>query len=208
MPAAFSLTTDVNPSADAPPVKVEVIAPGGDVLYSTSAKRGEQLFIDGKAWPTVPTKSAAARRTRRGLLYVTHLTWYKGDARQGARAAATAAKADASMPEGHAVMLATMVEDRLGTKVADAKAIPDRHSLAAHGIRRVMLERAGSPARIRANGFVRMAWIDEIDGSANTLGPIRPPTKTREEVPMVIQLHGFNPPNPPYWRWWGVDSRH
>ena len=50
MPAAFSLKTDVNSQrADAPPVKVEVIAPGGKVLYSSTAKRGEQLFIDRRA---------------------------------------------------------------------------------------------------------------------------------------------------------------
>jgi len=73
----------------------------------------------------------------------------------------------------------------------------------------LMLERAGSPARIRASGFVRMAWIDETDGSTQYARAYLPthydPAK---KWPMVIQLHGFNPPNPPYWRWWGVDSRH
>ncbi|MES1263463.1 MAG: hypothetical protein ABUL69_03850, partial [Peristeroidobacter soli] len=52
MPAAFSLNTDVNSKhADGPPVTVEVIAPGGAVVYSTTAKRGEQIFVDGKTWP-------------------------------------------------------------------------------------------------------------------------------------------------------------
>ena len=213
MPAAFSLTTDVNSErADAPPVKVEVIAPGGKVLYSTSAKRGEQLFIDGKAWADGPYEVRCSTPNAQGLLYVTHLAWYKGDALAKARElVATAAKADASIPEGATLqMLATMVEDRLGTRVADARGNP---WTAIHSplmeYDELMLERAGKPARIRASGFVRMAWIDETDGSTQYARAYLPthydPAK---KWPMVIQLHGFNPPNPPYWRWWGVDSRH
>jgi dienelactone hydrolase len=26
--------------------------------------------------------------------------------------------------------------------------------------------------------------------------------------PLVVNLHGYNPPNPPYVRWWSVDQRH
>ena len=29
----------------------------------------------------------------------------------------------------------------------------------------LMLERAGKVGRVRADGFVRLAWIDEVDGS-------------------------------------------
>ena len=213
MPAGFSLNTDVNSSrADAPPVKVEVIAPGGVVLYSATAKRGEQVFIDGKAWPDGPYDVRCSTPDPRGLLHVTHLAWYKGDALVKARElVAEAAKADASKSEGATLqMLANMVEDRLGAKVADAKGNPwgEIHSPLME-YDELMLERAGKPARIRANGFVRLAWIDETDGSTQYARAYLPTNyDPAKKWPMVVALHGFNPPNPMYWRWWGVDSRH
>ena len=213
MPAAFSLNTDVNSKrADAPKVKVEVVAAGGEVLYSTSAKRGEQLFIDGKAWPDGPYEVRCSTPDPQGLLFVTHLAWYKGDALAKARdLVAEAAKADASRPEGAILqMLVNLVEDRLGAKVADAKGNPwgAIHSPLME-YDELMLERAGKPARIRASGFVRLAWIGETDGSVHYARAYLPTNyDTAKKWPMVIQMHGFNPPNPPYWRWWGVDSRH
>jgi hypothetical protein len=152
MPAAFSLNTDVNSRrADAPPVKVEVIAPGGAVLYTNTASRGEQLFIDGKAWPDGPYEVRCSTPNPQGLLFVTNLAWYKGDALAKARElVAEAAKADATRPEGAILqMLATMVEDRLGTKVTDATGNPwgEIHSPLME-YDELMLERAGKPAPI------------------------------------------------------------
>ena len=213
MPAGFSLNTDVNSRrADAPPVKVEVIAPGGAVLYTNTAKRGEQLFIDGKAWPDGPYEVRCSTPNPLGLLFVTHLAWYKGDALAKARElVAEAAKADASRPEGAILqMLVNLVEDRLGAKVADAKGNPwgAIHSPLME-YDELMLERAGKAARVRASGFVRLAWIDETDGSVQYARAYLPTNyDPAKKWPMLIQMHGFNPPNPPYWRWWGVDSRH
>ncbi len=213
MPAAFSLKTDVSAKrADAPPVKVEVIAAGGTMVYSTTARRGEQILVDGKAWPDGPYEVRCSTPDARGLLHVTTLAWYKGDALAKARElVAEAAKADGSKPEGATLqMLVNMVEDRLGTKVADAKGNPwgAIHSPLME-FDELMLERAGKSARVRAGGFVRLAWIDETDGSTQYARAYLPidydPSK---KWPLLIQLHGFNPPNPPYWRWWSADSRH
>jgi dienelactone hydrolase len=213
MPAAFSLNTDVDSRrADAPPVTVEVIAPGGAVMHTVTARRGEQVFIDGKAWPDGPYEVRCSTRDPQDLLVVTHLAWYKGDALSKAREiAAEAAKADPSKPEGALLqMLANMVEDRLGSKVADAKGNPwgAIHSPLME-FEELKMERDGKPARVRANGFVRLAWVDETDGSVQYARAYLPTNyDPAKKWPLVIQLHGFNPPNPLYWRWWGVDSRH
>jgi len=213
MPAGFSLNTDVNGKrAGAPPVKVEVIAPGGTVKYTATAKRGEQLYIDGKDWVDGPYEVRCSTTNPQGLLTVTHLPWYKGDSLVKARElAAEAAKADASKPEGFTLkMLASMVDDRLGGKVADARGNPwgDIHSPLME-YDELMLERAGTGSRIRPNGFVRLAWIDETDGSPQFARAYLPTNyDPARKWPMVIQMHGFNPPNPVYWRWWSVDSRH
>ena len=213
MPAGFSLNTDVNGKrADAPPVKVEVIAPGGAVMFTTTAPRGEQLFIDGKGWPDGPYEARCSTRNLQGLLTVKHLAWYKGDALAKARdLAAEAAKADASKPEGFTLrMLANMVDDRLGGKPAEARGNPwgAIHSPLME-FDELMLERAGKVGRIRASGFVRMAWIDEVDGSPQYARAYLPANyDPAKKWPLIIQMHGYNPANPVYWRWWSVDNRH
>jgi len=213
MPAGFSLNTDVNGKrADAPPVKVEVIAPGGAVMFTATAPRGEQLFIDGKSWPDGPYEARCSTTNIHGLMTVTHLPWYKGDALAKARdLAAEAAKADASKPEGFTLkMLANMVDDRLGGKLADASGNPwgKIHSPLME-FDELMLERAGKVGRVRGNGFVRMAWIDETDGSPQYARAYLPTNyDPAKKWPMIIQMHGYNPANPLYWRWWSVDNRH
>jgi dienelactone hydrolase len=213
MPAGFSLNTDVSSKrAGADPVKVEVIAPGGAVMHSVTAPRGEQLFIDAKGWADGPYDVRCSTRDVRGLLAVTHLAWFKGDALAMARAlAAEAAKADASKPEGFTLkMLAEMVDDRLGVKLADAKANPwtKIHSPLME-FSELMLERAGKAGRVRPGGFVRLAWIDEVDGSQQYSRAYLPVNyDPAKKWPLVIQMHGFNPANPVYWRWWSADSRH
>ncbi|HEU4780585.1 MAG TPA: prolyl oligopeptidase family serine peptidase [Steroidobacteraceae bacterium] len=213
MPAGFSLNTDVNGKrADAPPVKVEVIAPGGTVKYSATAKRGEQLYIDGKDWADGPYEVRCSTTNPQGLLTLTHLPWYKGDALAKARElAAEAAKADASKPEGFTLkMLVNMVDDRLGVKLADARGNPwpKIHSPLME-FDELMLERAGKLGRIRASGFVRLAWTDETDGSPQYARAYLPANyDPAKKWPMILQMHGFNPANPVYWRWWSADSRH
>jgi dienelactone hydrolase len=213
MPAGFSLNTDVSSKrAAAEPVKVEVIAPGGEVLYSNTAPRGEQLFIDGKAWPDGPYDVRCSTRDPAGLRSVKHLAWYKGDALAKARElAAEAARADASKPEGFTLkMLAEMVDDRLGVKLAAATGNPwpKIHSPLME-FSELMLERAGKPGRIRHGGFVRLAWIDEADGSPQYARVYLPSNyDASKKWPLVVDLHGFNPANPVYWRWWSADSRH
>jgi dienelactone hydrolase len=213
MPAGFSLNTDVNGKrADAPPVKVEVIAPGGAVKYTSTATRGEQLYIDGKEWVDGPYEVRCSTRNLQGLLTVTHLAWYKGDALAKARdLAAEAAKADVTKPEGFTLkMLVNMVDDRLGGKLADAKGNPwgAIHSPLME-FDELMLERAGKVGRVRADGFVRLAWIDETDGSPQFARAYLPANyDPAKKWPMIIQIHGFNPANPVYWRWWSADSRH
>jgi hypothetical protein len=123
-PGGFTVKTDINGARrSAQPVTLEVIQPGGKAVFSATAPRGAEVNVDASSWPAGPVEVRATTRDARGLLYVTHLPWYKGDALARARElAAEAAKADDSKPEGFTLkMLANMVDARLGVKLAEAK---------------------------------------------------------------------------------------
>jgi dienelactone hydrolase len=170
------------------------------------------MAIDGGAWPDGPYEVRCTTHTSFGRLYATHLPWYKGDSLAKARElAATAAKADASKPEGFTLkMLVEMVDDRLGGKLADAKGNPwwRIHSPLME-YDELMLERKGQTGRIRPHGFVRLAYRDEVDGSPQYCRAYLPAEYDRaRKWPLVIQIHGYNPANPVYWRWWSADLRH
>ncbi|HEV7609518.1 MAG TPA: prolyl oligopeptidase family serine peptidase [Steroidobacteraceae bacterium] len=212
-PELFTVRTDVSPArAKAEPVKVEVLKPGGEVLFTKSAPRGELVLVDAKGWRDGPYEVRVSTRTPQGKIYLAHLPWFKGDSLAKARElAAEAAKADASKPEGFTLrMLAEMVGDRLGVKLADAKGNPwPRIHSPLMEFEELMLERAGQVGRVRADGFVRLAWIDDTDGSPQYARAYLPSRYDAvKKWPLVVQLHGFNPPNPVYWRWWSADSRH
>ena len=168
-PDIFTVRTDVdNTRAGAPAVKVEVIRPGGGVVFSGAGKRGDLVLVPCKTWPDGPYEVRLTTETPAGLLYVTHLSFYKGNALVKARElAAEAAKADAAKPEGFTMkMLAEMVDDRLGVKLAEATGNPwpAIHSPLME-FEELLLERRGEVGRVRPSGFVRLAWTDEIDGS-------------------------------------------
>lgn len=212
-PDIFTVRTDIDGKhADAAPVLVEVIRPGGGVLFSGTGKRGDLVLVPCKAWPDGPYEVRLTTKKPTGLLYVTHLPLYKGDSRVLARElAAEAAKADASKPEGFTLkMLALLVDEKLGVKLADAQGNPwPRIHSPLMEFDELMLERRGETGRVRPDGFVRLAWRDESDGSPQYCRAYLPHGYDKSQRwPLVLQLHGFNPANPVYVRWWGADGRH
>ena len=212
-PALFSVRTDSSPArAGADPVEVEVRRPGGEVKFSAVAKRGELVVVDAKDWPDGPYEVRLVARNHLGLRYVVYRRWYKGNALVQARAlAAAAAAADASEPAGFTLrMLAEMVEDRLETKLEDATGNPwpKIHSPLME-YEELMLERAGKVGRVRPGGFVRLAWIDDTDGSPQYCRAYLPWNyDTGRKWPLMLQLHGYNPANPKYVDWWSADNRY
>ena len=161
-PDGFTLKTDIGAERTGPEaVKIEVIQPGGKAVFNANASRGANVAIDAKAWPDGPYEVRCSTHTFTGRLYVAHLPWYKGDSLAKARElAATAAKADAAKPEGFTLkMLAEMVEDRLGSKLSEAKGNPwlKIHSPLME-FDEMMLERQGAnrphpPRWLRAPGL-------------------------------------------------------
>ncbi len=213
-PERFTVRTDVNGArAAADPVKIEVVKAGGDIAFTATAKRGELVPVDARGWADGPYEVRLSTHTPTKLLTVSYLPWFKGDSLAFARQlAADAARADDADPLGFTLkMLAGLVDFRLGVKLADAKGNPwpKIHSaLMEHA--EIRLEQQGkADARVRAGGFVRIAYRDEVDGTPQYARAYLPagydPAK---KWPLVLQLHGYNPANPVYVGWWQVDTRH
>ncbi len=210
---AISVRTDINSDhAAQDKVTVQVVGAGGREFASRIAPRGETVHFDGAGWPDGAYEIRCATRRLNGLLYVAHLPWYKGDAIAAAqRLVAAAQEADAHRPAGFTTkMLADMVIDRLGK---EWKSITGNPWWAIHSplmeFEELNLEAAGKPARVRPYGFFRLAYRDEVDGSPQFCRVYLPGGyDAQKKWPLVVRLHGYNPANPDYVRWWSADLRH
>lgn len=209
----FSVKTDIAPpKGAAAEVLVEVVGAGGKVLFTKKEQRGSVVAVNAEAWPDGPYEVRCSTQKANTLLYVQHLPWYKGNSlTKAAELLRVATASDAATPAGMTLrMLAEMVEDRLGSKLTEAKGNPwmKIHSPLME-FDELMLEQKGMQARARAHGFYRLAYRDEIDGSPQFCRAYLPANySSSKKWPVVIQMHGYNPANPRYIRWWGADSRH
>ena len=218
---ADTLVVKTDDAAPAPgtgpsPVKVEVAAAGGAVAAAQTAPRGQAVRFPTKDWADGPYEIRCTTATPVGRRDVKHLPWYKGDALAAARRLVeTAAKADRSTPKGmlHA-MLADMILDRAGGSLekVTGPAWPRFHSALMEFAELEQL-RPGAKGEgqgpVRPYGFVRLAYRDEIDDSPQFCRCYLPADyDPAKKWPLVVNLHGYNPQNPPYVRWWSVDVRH
>jgi len=202
-------TDTAAPAAEAPPVKVEVVAPGGRIVAAQDAPRGQTVRFAAKDWADGPYEVRCTAATPTGRREVNHVAWYKGDALAAARRLVeTAAKADTKTPEGMAhAMLAEMILDRAGGDLAKVAGVawPRFHS----ALMEFAELGADGKAAIRPYGFVRLAYRDDIDDSPQFCRCYLPADyDPARKWPLVVNLHGYNPRNPPYVQWWSVDQRH
>lgn len=178
-------------------LRVAAIGPGGRLLGEQVVGWGAAARLATSGWPDGPLEIRVGGRDQRGEEQFAWLRWYKGDWRPAAAALATDARAaPADAAGGHLRFLAALVADQ-----------PD-NAERAWG---VLLEHAelGAGNAVRANGFVRLAWTDPVDGSTQFCRAYLPGDyDPARRWPMIVSLHGWHPENPVLVRWWGMDTRH
>jgi pimeloyl-ACP methyl ester carboxylesterase len=210
---AVVVQTDINKDrANQDQVTVQVVGAGGKEFAQKIVARGETVRFDPPGWPDGAYEIRCSTRRMNGLLWATHIPWYKGDSITEARALiAAGAKADLRTPVGFTTkMLADMVLDRLGKEGLSVTGNPwwAIHSPLME-FEEMQFEAAGKTAIERPYGFVRLAYRDDTDGSPQYCRAYLPGGYDRSKKwPLVIKLHGYNPANPEYVRWWAADSRH
>ncbi len=200
----LTLSPGTDPKPPNPLVKYEVLAPGGHRVMDTAPPLNRPATIDTANWADGPYEIRASATDAFGKPVAVYLPWFKGDARAAALRVIDAAAAPGA--DGHVKMLGDMLRDRLGPD-GDGDVSRLHSPLMEHA--ELELERAGQTGGARAAGFVRLAWTDDVDGSTQFCRAYLPATyPAQRKIPALLFLHGYNPPNPPYVRWWSVADRH
>ena len=204
-PEMFTVRTDVNAArAAADPVKIEVVRAGGEVAFTASAKRGELVVVDAKGWAEGPYEVRVSTHTPTRLLTVSYLPWYKGNAlvlarelglpKPPRRTRPGPGRTDADHAGQHGQQPAGREAGRSqGNPWAEASTrrswnMPNCcwSSEAGHG-------GARAPTWLRAPGVARRHGQHAAVLPRLSTGELR---RQPESWPLVLQLHGFNPPNP------------
>lgn len=202
----LKVRTDVRPRDGT--VEVVVTAPGGREMGRAKVTRGATVSLLTSDWPDGPYEIAASTTSATGEPLLAFAPWYKGDMAPAARAlldqAAAAAGPDAEA--GHWRMLGALVVDRAG---ADLSRLKDAYAPVHSALMEATELRMGPRAAIRPSGFVRLAWIDPLDGSTQFCRAYLPVGYDPGRAwPTVLNLHGAHPASPPYVRYWSVEARH
>jgi pimeloyl-ACP methyl ester carboxylesterase len=188
-------------------VHMEVYTTGGKTVATKAFSCGEPVVFDYKDWPDGVYEFRYMYKDIRDLKFVKYNSWYKGDLLAAARKIVESAPGrDVRTPEAATHrMLADMILDRLGKNLQN----PDSSRLAS--LHSPLMEFAEIKAnkQVRPSGFVRLAYIDDIDNAPQFCRSYLPlnydPAK---KWPLVVYLHGYNSDNPEYYNWWSADKRH
>lgn len=192
-------------------VQVKAIVAGGRIVSQKTVKRGDQVTFDTKKWPEGVYDICLKSHNNRGEMVTAYLYWYKGDALKEAKELlSNVPKNPGSQEEFVHVILSELIQDRYGSNLdtVDSSKLGMLYSPLLE-YQELKLNKAGKKGNIRPNGFVRLAYQDEIDGSPQFCRAYLPMEyDPQEKWPLVIHLHGYYSENPVYVKWWDADRRH
>jgi pimeloyl-ACP methyl ester carboxylesterase len=188
-------------------VHMEVYTTGGKTVATKTFSCGEPVVLDYKDWPDGVYEFRYTYKDIRDTKFVKYNSWYKGDILAVARKIVESAPGkDVRTPEAATHrMLADMILDRLGNNLQN----PDSSRLSALHSPLMEFAEIKTNKQVRPGGFVRLAYIDDIDNTPQFCRSYLPlnydPAK---KWPLVVYLHGYNGDNPEYYNWWSADKRH
>jgi pimeloyl-ACP methyl ester carboxylesterase len=188
-------------------VHMDVYTTGGKTVATKTLSCGDSVVLNSKDWPNGVYEFRFKYHDIHGAPDLKYASWYKGDILAAAREIVNSAPGkDVRTPEAATHrMLADMILNRLGNNMQN----PDSSRLSA--LHSPLMEFAEIKAnkQVRPGGFLRLAYIDDIDNSPQFCRSYLPlnydPAK---KWPLVVYLHGYNGDNPEYINWWSVDKRH
>ncbi len=188
-------------------VQMEVYTTGGKTLAKKAFICAEPVVLSHKNWSDGVYEFRFRYKDIRGATSFKYTSWYKGDIVAAARELVNSAPAkDVRTPEAATHrMLADMILDRLGNNLKN----PDSSTFASLHSPLMEFAEVKENSQVRPGGFVRLAYIDDVDNTPQFCRCYLPPDyDPSARWPIVVYLHGYNGDNPEYVRWWSVDKRH
>ena len=201
----------LNPEIQKFDVNVKVVAAGGKVVAEKNTKRGEQITFDTKEWPEGVYDICLKSHDTHGEIATAYLYWYKGDAVQKAKELISNVPKNLRTPDDyHHKMLAEMLTQRFNfdPNKVDSSIIENLYSPLME-YEELLLDKSGKQGSVRANGFVRLTYIDPVDNTPQFCRAFLPLNyNPKQKWALVVMLHGYNGDNPVYVKWWSIDQRH
>ena len=188
------------------PAKVAVLAPGGEVVAEVTVPRGEAARIPLSRLPAKLYDIRISSEDSWGRPVTVYASWAGGDRAALARdilAHAAAAKGT-DVEAARWRLLGTLVANRAGADLSRIdQAWIDPELLEAAELAQ------GPIAAVHSSGFVRLGWVDQVDGSIQFCRAYLPANYDGvRPLPTILYLHGSNPANPTIDRMWGAEQRH
>lgn len=196
----------LNPEIQKIDVTVKAVAAGGKVVSEKTVKRCDKVVFNTKDWKEGVYDICLISINTKGEIETAYLYWYKGDAIQKAKELISRVPENPETPEEliH-VMLSELIYDRVGKDLSDI----DSSLIGSLYSPLMEYEELVNESSIRENGFLRLAYRDEVDNTPQFCRVYLPlnydPVK---KWPLVVNLHGYYGANPVYVKWWSIDMRH
>ncbi|MBN2424793.1 MAG: prolyl oligopeptidase family serine peptidase [Calditrichaceae bacterium] len=202
------LKTDrtLNPEIQKIDVNVKAVAAGGKVVAEKTVKRCDQVIFDTDDWKEGVYDICFASIDTKGETETAYLYWYKGDAIQKAKELVSSVPENPETPEEliH-VMLSELIYDKVGKDLSNI----DSSLLGALYSPLMEYEESVNKSAVRKNGFLRLAYRDDIDNTPQFCRVYLPMDYDPDKKwPLVVNLHGYFGANPVYVKWWSIDMRH
>jgi hypothetical protein len=192
-------------------VRVKAVAAGGKVVADKKAKRGDVIAFDTKRWPSGVYDIYCESNDTHGEITTAYLYWYKGDAvKEAKELLSSVPKTPKTAEDYHHKMLAELLTQRLNFNPdkIDSSVIQRLYSPLME-YEELLLEKDGKQGSVRAEGFVRLTYIDPVDNTPQFCRAYLPlKYDPKQKWPLVVMLHGYNGANPDYVNWWSIDLRH
>ncbi|MGD8777463.1 MAG: prolyl oligopeptidase family serine peptidase [Ignavibacteria bacterium] len=196
----------LNPEIQKIDVTVKAVAAGGEVVSEKTVKRCDEVIFDTEDWNEGVYDICFLSNDNKGEIVTAYLFWYKGDAVQAAKELISKVPENPETPKELVhVMLSELIYDRVGEDLSniDSSLIESLYSPLME------YEELISKTNVRANGFVRLAYKDEVDNTPQFCRAYLPLNYDPDKKwPLVVNLHGHNGANPVYVKWWSIDVRH
>ena len=196
----------LNPAIQKINVNAKVIAAGGEVVSEKTVKRCDKVVFDTEDWGDGVYDICLTSNNNKNEIVTAYLYWYKGDAIQKAKELVESVPENPKTAEDYLiVMLSQLIYDRAGNDLDKV----DSSDISKLYPALMEYEELINNTAVRANGFVRLAYVDETDNTPQFCRAYLPMEYDPDKKwPLVVNLHGYNGANPVYVKWWSIDSRH